>query len=417
MSGKQKEKKLFFGWIIVLCGAVVLGVTHGVVTNCFSLYIIPVSGDLGVSREAFTICTMVVNMLYAVFSFTYGAISRKLPVKTTMRLAAVILPAAYFCYSFCNSVTGFYLCAGVVGISVSFITFLPFTHIISNWFEEKRGKALGICFMGSGLGGMVMNSLTAFLLENYGWRTCYRVTGVVMLAVLVPLIFFVIRVTPEEKGTKALGLGAGKPEQAKVFGPTAGRAFRSVSFYALVLLALIIGFGSTVIGNVVAPHLCDLGYSTAYASNLVSVYLGALAVAKIFLGTLYDKIGARKGTAVSLLGFMVGFLGLLLGKLQLCHLLIFIGAVGTASSNVSYPVLARYAFGTRDYTTLYGVLMGMNFVTCSFGAVIANSIFGATGSYNGALLICEVLFALGLLTLPLIRPVPEDTCPSGENRV
>ena len=121
-----------------------------------------------------------------------------------MKVASITLPVGFFCYSFCRSLTGFYLCAVVVGISVSFLTFLPFTLIISNWFEEKRGTALGICFMGRGLGGMLMNTLTAVLLDRYGWRASYRVIGVMMLVILIVMIWFVIRATPEQMGLQPL---------------------------------------------------------------------------------------------------------------------------------------------------------------------------------------------------------------------
>ena len=404
----QHSSGLFYGWIIVACGALALGATHGVVTNCFSLFIIPVSSSLGVSREAFSVCTMFVNGLYAVISFLSGRIYRRVSVLTSMKVASIVLPLAYFSYSFCDSLTAFYLVAVVVGTSVSFLTFLPFTAILSNWFEEKRGTALGICFMGTGLGGMLFNAGTALLLDRFGWRSTYRITGIAMLLILIPIIWLVLKERPEELGLKPLGLRQNTEEATALYGPTPAQAARSLSFYALILLALIIGFTSTVIGNIVVTHLCDLGYDTLYASNVVTAYLGALAITKILLGRLYDKIGTRNGTLVSMLGFVLGFLGLLLGNHQWAHLLILLSALGTASSNVSYPVLARYAFGTRHYTTLYGFLMGTNFVTCSFAAVIANRIYGDTGSYNDVILLCIALSAVAIILVPLIRPIREN---------
>ena len=407
-SAKPAQKKsLFYGWIIVLCGVLMLGATHGVVTNCFSLFIIPVSSDLGVSREAFSVCMTFVNGLYALISFLSGRIYRRVPVITTMKIAAFVLPASYFAYSFCRSLPAFYTVAFFVGISVSFLSFLPFTNLISNWFEEKRGTALGLCFMGSGLGGMVFNAGTAILLSRLGWQSAYRVIGVLMLIILVPIVFFVLKETPAEKGLLPLGVGTTEAPSLVISGPSVGRAVRSLSFFALILLALIIGFTSTVIGNVIVTHLCDLGFPQLYASNVVTAYLGTLAITKILLGRLYDRIGARKGTAVSMMGFIIGFTGLLLGRYTAAHLLILVAALGTASSNVSYPVLARYAFGNRNYSTLYGFLMGTNFVTCSFAVVIANMINTATGSYNGVHILCIVISAIAIALLPFIRPVPE----------
>ena len=59
---KAGEKR-FYGWVVALAGAVVLGVSHGVVSNCFSLYIIPVSEALGIHRDTFSVCSMIINGL------------------------------------------------------------------------------------------------------------------------------------------------------------------------------------------------------------------------------------------------------------------------------------------------------------------------------------------------------------------
>lgn len=399
----RSSSRLFYGWINVLCGALILGVSHGVVTNCFSLYIIPVSQDLGVSREAFSFIALIVNVLYAMVSFLSGRLFERFRVIALIRAASVVLPLSYFCFSLCTGLPSFYLCAVVVGLSVSLITFLPFTLIISNWFIRHRGRALGLCFMGSGLGGMVMNFLSSALIEGLGWRSSYQLIALIMAAVMVPLSFLVIRATPQEMHLRPLG--GDDDEGTLLFGPLASQAIPTISFAMLVLLSLIVGFASTVYGNVINPHLRDLGFSPLYASSVLSLYLGALAAAKILLGALFDRIGARRGTVVSMLGFILGFLGIFLGKALWSVPLILLGGLGTASSNVSYPVLTRFAFGTRDFTRLNGLLMGMNYVTCSIGTVCANLIYSATGSYNAVLFLCMGLCALVIAILPLIRPV------------
>ena len=395
--------RLFYGWVIVLCGAVVLGVTHGVVTNCYSLYIIPVSESLGVSRDAFSVCSLIVNALYALISYISGAVARKIPLKWTLRIAGLLLPASYFCYSFCASIEAFWAVSFLVGVSVSFLTFVPFTSVISNWFVEKRGTALGICFMGSGLGGMVMNSLIARLLERYGWQTAYRVTGAIMLAVLVISLFFVIKVTPQEMGLRPLGAGT-KADSEPLYGLTFRQALRTSSFFALILLTVAIGFISSMLSGVIAPHLVDSGYDTLFAARIVTFYLGALAVSKILLGRLYDRIGAIPSTLISMMGFLIGLAGLYFCRSAPALPLIMVASLGTAASNVSYPITTQYAFGTRDYATIYGFMMGTNFVFSSLGVYAANRLFTMTGSYQAALLLSAGIAVLAILILPLIRP-------------
>ena len=46
------------------CGILVMSVTHGVVQNCFSLYIKPVTEALGFTRQGFSVCQMLTNVIY-----------------------------------------------------------------------------------------------------------------------------------------------------------------------------------------------------------------------------------------------------------------------------------------------------------------------------------------------------------------
>ena len=402
VRSEKRREPLFYGWIVVICGAVVLGVTHGVIINCFSLYIIPVSDALGISRDAFSLCNTLINGAYAVISFLAGKIYRRFKLRALLRIAAIFLPVSYFCYSFCINAIQLYLVSILTGLSVSFISFVPFTIIIENWFMEKRGTALGLCFMGSGLGGMAMNSLTAVLLENFGWQRTYQTNAAVMLFVLLIMVFLVIYVTPEEKNLRPLGSSQEKKDNS--YGMTVPEAVHSGSFRALLLLALVIGLNSNILSVLIAPYLSDLGYSTMFAASVTSVYLGCLAVSKILLGRLYDRFGAVRGTAMSMIGFLVGFLGLFLSRQTWAVPLIMVASLGTAASNVSFPITTRYAFGTREYTTLYGYMIGTNFVIGSVGPFAANRIFTVTGSYEKAILMCMAAAAAGLVSLLFVRP-------------
>ena len=109
-----------------------------------------------------------------------------------------------------------------------------------------------------------------------------------------------------------------------------------------------------------------------------------------------------------MLGFLLGFFGLYLSTHSWAIPLIMLAAVGTAASNVSYPVTTRHAFGTRAYTTLYGYMMGINFITSSLGVVFANRIYTVTGSYNTVMFICMAASLAGLAALRLIRPARQD---------
>ena len=73
---------------------------------------------------------------------------------------------------------------------------IAFAVIIPRWFEQKRGLAIGLTFMGSGLGGMLFNTLAGDWVVTLGPVQTYQILAAVTGCVLIPLVFFVIRTAP-----------------------------------------------------------------------------------------------------------------------------------------------------------------------------------------------------------------------------
>ena len=154
-----EKHHIYYGWVMVVAGILVMSVTHGVLQNCFGQFIKPVSESLNVSRSSFAINMTILNVVYMIVALFSGKIFVKLKLRNLMRIACVALPIIYFSYSFCREMWMFYALSVAAGLMMSSLTFLAFTMIISQWFIEKRGTAIGVCFMGSGLGGMLFQNL------------------------------------------------------------------------------------------------------------------------------------------------------------------------------------------------------------------------------------------------------------------
>ena len=59
----------------------------------------------------------------------------------------------------------------------------------ANWFDRRRGTALGIAAAGVSLSGVVMPYISAELIENFGWRRGFLAYSTFTFFVVVPLIF------------------------------------------------------------------------------------------------------------------------------------------------------------------------------------------------------------------------------------
>ncbi|MYL00862.1 MAG: MFS transporter, partial [Gammaproteobacteria bacterium] len=83
--------------------------------------------------------------------------------------------------------------ATMLGVGASAIAL---TKFVAGWFERKRGLALGIMLMGSGLTAAMAPPFVATLIENFNWRAGYLGLSAAILLVGVPVIFFWFREAP-----------------------------------------------------------------------------------------------------------------------------------------------------------------------------------------------------------------------------
>ena len=86
---------------------------------------------------------------------------------------------------------------------------LPNQVMLSRWFDAGRGKAMGIAYLGIGVGGALVPLLAHALTEALGWRTALQVLGVLMIVIAFPLAFFVRE--PEARGPTSAAAAAARP--------------------------------------------------------------------------------------------------------------------------------------------------------------------------------------------------------------
>lgn len=407
MSKKSLDNRSsLYSWVIAAAGLVIISISYGVVLNGFGIYIIPVTEDLGCTRQSFGTCLSIINIMLMTVGFFWGKLYKTFGMHRLMKISAVVLPLSYFAFSMCRRLWAFYLCSVVIGLSTAMLSLLPFAVILANWFEKQRGLALGIGFMGTGVGGMVFSALGGAWLVAHSWQWVGRVTAVAMFLVLVPLVFFVLRISPEEKGLEPWG---GKVHQAQnqadENGLTLGQAGRSASFWALILLALTLGVSSSALSGTIVAHVSDLGFDPVYAANLSAVALGAMALGKIVLGLMFDKIGMKLSTAISIFAIAAGIIGLYFGRFPAFHLLVIFGmGIGNPSATMAYPGMIRERFGMRSYGDIYGVVSASNYFGVSCTPIIVNAVYDCAGSYSPALLVIAIVSMMAVFLLNIIIP-------------
>ena len=395
-------RKIHYGWLIVAAAILITGVAGGMAINCFSLFIVPVCDDLGFTRGEMGMCQTINAMGFLVAAFLSGWLFKKISLKYIMRTAAVLITVVYFLYSRATQIWMFYACASVASLCAALLTWVPFSVILTNWFVKRRALAIGIAFMGSGVGGMIASAVGGPLLEAVGWRMTFVWFAVALGVVLIPLMFLVVRISPSDCGMKPYGEEETFTSNTQEDdGILLKDAMKTPKFYLIAACLFAFGLASNGFTGTFVPHMQDSGYDPVTATSLYSVYMLVLAVGKVLMGAIFDKIGTNKTT---LLG--ITMMSLTIGGLILCRfpwavaVMLVCSGVGNCYTTVGIPVMARTVYGKKDYAAFTGMLntaCNVGSTLVPFGLGIVNDLAGAYTPGYCAILFLMVVTGTGMM--------------------
>jgi MFS family permease len=405
----------YYGWVIVAVSLVTLMVAYGIWWS-FPLFYVSMLKEFGWSRAGTAAIFTVGSIVYGFGSFPAGALIDRLGPRKLLPLASVTVAAGCLISAAAVAKWHFYIAYGIfMGIGTICMGYVPITALISNWFIQRRGTAMGIALMGN-----VAPPLLAFpvqeLISLAGWRNAYVVLAAALLAAIVPLTLFFMRTRPQELGLEADG---GPARQALDRGKTGrprvrvsqevvnrewvetewgmGNSLKTFQFWALTGVMFTLGIGSgTIMGHLVAM-VVDLGRSREIAAFIFSL-AGLIAAAGRLSGFLSDRIG-REVTFTLLTSLHIGSvfaLLIFLKNAQVWPLYIYAVAFGFGYGLCSPTLSAGAAdlFIGRSFGRILGFSNIAYGVGQGIGAWAAGAVFDFTGSYDWAVRITIPVYAL-----------------------
>lgn len=410
-----RKLNIFYGWFIVAAAFSIMAIGWGGVYNCSSIFIQPITKELGFTRSAFNVTMTIRAVCQMGTALLIGKIYRRFDMMRVMKVSSVILVISFAMYSTASTLLMFYLITVIVSISLSLISILPLAVILSNWFEKGRGSALGLAFMGSGVGGMILSSLSGIWIQSFGWRVAYQFLAILMLVIIVPSVFLILKVHPSEIGLSAYGVtqenAAGFKDQGRE-GLTLRQAMQSVRFWAINISSVFLYIAVNSLMMNVAPHLTDIGYSITFSANIVALIMGSLAVGKFLFGKLYDRFSLKTTILCSCLSTFLALSGLVYAQnyIGLVFLVVFVG-VGSAYATIANSVLTIELFGKKDYNSIYGFLTAFGSIGSVIGPILTGLLYDASGSY---ILIYAVSIVLTVIALGVYFVIFAQKRPAGK---
>lgn len=385
-----------------------MGLVWAIFFNLTSLFVPSYADDLGMSRKAINLVFTLRSICQLVISLVSGYIFSKVKMHNLMKLSSVVLVVFLYLHSTVQNQYQLYIYTIVAAVASMFLTIIPLSTILNNWFETKLGLVTGITFMGSGIGAMVLSPLVGNWIGSLGWRPTFVILAIIMGVLLIPIVFFILKTKPSEKGLAPYGRdgNAHGLEDINGSGLMLSEVVIRPKFWVLILGIGAASVGVTSLMLNLAPHLVEIDYSIEFSSAIVAAVSGALAIGKLLLGYLFDRTGIRTASFASCLAATIGLVSLYLVKdSSMFFVLVILGAgLGCAFFTVANQSIAKKLYGSKDYSNVFGILQAAS----SFGAIIAPIITGVlfdiSNSYNSSLLVSAGLSAFSVVVFMILLP-------------
>ena len=288
---------------------------------------------------------------------------------------------------------------------------ITWTRGVNAWFEQRKGLALGIALMGTGIFGIIAKPLTAWLIATWGWRGAYVGLGLLPLVIALPVGLLLFRNAEGAPGAAARAVS----QQGLTF----REALHSWRFWLMAAAFVPISFA---LGGPIPNMENILKWGGLPREQIVGLtaFIGLSALSgRLVGGWLLDRFWAPAVAFFILVLPGISDWILARGALTPTTAVLSIVLIGFAVG-VEYDLMAFFVaryFGMRSYTQIYSLL----YVCFALGAGVGPAVFGwsfdRTGGYSAVLQVSFgvlVAGALSFLALGRYRTFngPEPTGPA-----
>ena len=404
LEGTPFMKSTYYGWRIVFACALMMALIMSPVLTVSGVFIIPVSESLNISRSTFSAHISIATISCMFAYLCIGRLLNKFSIRRLLLFSAGIVGLCFICYALASKAWHFYLSSAVAGFFTSITGNATVSVLMRNWFPDSmRGRAIGLSMAGSGAGSMTLIPLMSSLITRFGWRLAYCVHASLIFIFLLPVLSMV-RDTPTDS-YKALineDIISVNAEFEKT-GMSVAAARRTKSFWFFMVSTILMGFTSLLLNTSGYSYFCSIGISPGIASLYMSAAAGILIGAKIAVGWVSDKIGAKPtGLVVCTLMAMSYCSAVFAVKASIFSLFtVILFGMGNTVTTVCISLITADLFGTKDLGAIVGLLNISSYAGQSLSTVFANTIFDRYGTYVPALFAASIASVLMLLLLAL----------------
>jgi sugar phosphate permease len=411
-----ERRGIHYGWLVVAITFLIVTISSGV-RAAPGVLIRPLEREFDWSRSE-------ISLAIAISLLSYG-LAAPLSGKIAERFGLRPMTLVFLCTSGIGVASATLIAhlwqlqliwGVVVGLGTGGIATVMGATVANTWFEEKRGLVTGVLGGAASAGNLIFLPLLVWVTATWGWRSAVGLMAVLLLGVVLPLVFLLMRSRPRDVGLDPYGQATtrgGASGDART--TSMGQAIRTSDFWLLSATFFVCGFTTVgLIGAHFIPHATEHGFSEGEAAGILSI-LGAMnVVGTITSGWLCDRYPPRvllaayyffRACSLMILPFITT-----LPLMSVFAVMFGLDYIATVPPTV---MLTADRFGRRSVGTIYGWISFSHMVGGAIASYFAGYIHDTAGEYaiafyvSGILGLLAAMMAFGIKRGKQREAVPE----------
>lgn len=379
----------------------------------WSVFVVPLELEFGFLRAETSRIFTIAVVVFALSFIVAGRLQDRYGPFWVSVTGSVLIFVGFFMSRYTESLFWLYFWFGGIGGLGNGFGYATPIPVMSKWFPDKRGLAVGLAVAGYGGGSAIFGPIAnSWLIPEYGFRTTFTVLAFIFLGMTM-LGAFLLRNPPA--GYKPPGW---EPAPATKVAATAyqfspGEVLRTRTFYFMwVAYALGTTAGLMMISQL-GPFMDSVGRTAAIGSAAFVITAVGNASGRIFSGQLSDYFGR-----INVLRIMIGISAIALpvlwalGGTGLVFVVLFViyWCYGTQLS-VNASTTPDF-WGTKNQGLNYGMLFTSWGVAGIIGPEIGGRFFDRYGDYRLAMYVAGILAAVAFISEMFARRPAVPTAPA-----
>ncbi|MDW7683810.1 MAG: MFS transporter [Bacillota bacterium] len=384
-----------YRWIILGVCFLMLLINSGIVLS-FGVFLPVLREQFGWSATSISLILASFMLMQGLFSPRIGSMIDRHGPRKVIIAGIISFGATLGLISQMNALWQFAILYGFLGaIAYTTTTLLTNAVLVSGWFNENRGLALGISMSGFPLGPLVITPLLTYFLLNYDWRTAILAAAGLVIFFLLPLTLLLLRDGPGHISIRnslskpgGMGLSASNWTLLTLLRDSRYRrlagAYFTCGFSMALIMAHFHNFGQNIGFDLsTTAKVFSLMSLLAFLGTISSGKLSDVLERKVVLSLIYFL----RGTAFLIFAFAASLEVFYLGA-------ILFGIFWTATGPLT-SALSGECWGLESMGKTFGAVFLSHQIGASIGPILGGISFDTTGNYRWIFIATAVILISG----------------------